>query len=236
MKKIKYIIGTFLGLSSIGIIAPISTSCSAKSTTQTTNKDYVKEINDAQKHLITEQSAIDLNSLFSKNILNRSNNGEITKLSRDDIASKIVIDENNLIYQKLKDNNLNKKFEEEAIDVVYESYLNELNEINRIGINSKHGLFFSSHFWKAVGFKLAGASLFALSFIWWGAQLAPAIVSFIKNYDVSGFIGFTVDLPDFVYKLVTLTITKIKQFKESTNCTWKFKVWKGTSYDFIITI
>lgn len=174
--------------------------------------------------------------MFSKNILNRSNNGEITKLSRDDIASKIVIDENNLIYQKLKDNNLNKKFEEEAIDVVYESYLDELNEINKIGINSKHGFFLSNHFWKAVGFKLAGASLFALSFIWWGVQLAPAIVSFIKNYDVSGFIGFTMDLPDFVYKLVTLTITKIKQFKESTNCTWKFKVWKGTSYDFIITI
>lgn len=146
IKKIKYIIGTFLGLSSIGIIAPISTSCSATSTTQTTNKDYVKEINDAQKHLITEQSAIDLNSMFSKNILNRSNNGEITKLSRDDIASKIVIDENNLIYQKLKDNNLNKKFEEEAIDVVYESYLDELNEINKIGINSKHRFFLSNHF------------------------------------------------------------------------------------------
>ncbi len=236
MKKIKYIIGTFLGLSSIAITTPIATSCSKNSTTQTTNMNYLNEINEAQKHIITKQSAIDLNDMFTKNVSSRNNNDEIIRLSKNDIAKKIVIEKNNLIYQKLKESNLNQKFEEKAINVVYESYLNELNEINRISINSKHGLFFSSHFWKAVGFKLVGASLFALSFIWWGAQLAPAIVSFIKNYDVSGFIGFTVDLPDFVYKLVTLTITKIKQFKESTNCTWKFKVWKGTSYDFIITI
>lgn len=34
MKKIKYIIGTFLGLSSVGIIAPIVASCSTNNSAE----------------------------------------------------------------------------------------------------------------------------------------------------------------------------------------------------------
>lgn len=77
-------------LSSIAIITPIATSCSKNSTTQTTNMDYLNEINEAQKHIITEQSAIDLNDMFTKNVSSRNNNDEIIRLSKNDIAKKLL--------------------------------------------------------------------------------------------------------------------------------------------------
>lgn len=40
MKKIKYIIGAFLGLSSVGIIAPIAASCYTATTYTNDSIDY----------------------------------------------------------------------------------------------------------------------------------------------------------------------------------------------------
>ena len=232
MKKIKYIIGAFLGLSSVGIIAPIAASCSTnKSISNSKFVEYDEKIKEAEKHLITEQSAIDLNSMFYQNVFNRSKNTEIIKLTRDDIANKIVVNQNNFIYEKIKENNLENSFKEEVINQVYESYLNELNELNRSGTNANHGSFFSKHYWKAVGRRICCGALFILSGLWWGVQLAPAIFEFIKteNYKelLKGFIGFQYDLSDFLYSLVVRVIIGTKKFKESTNCWWIFAIWQG---------
>lgn len=114
MKKIKYIIGTFLGLSSVGIIAPIAASCST--TTNTNNSiDYDSKIDEAKKDLITKQSAIDLNNLFNENVSPR--NGEQRLLTKEEISKKVVLNNDNFIYQKLDENNLIKTFQEETIEM-----------------------------------------------------------------------------------------------------------------------
>ncbi len=224
MKKIKHIIGTFLGLSSVGIITPIAESCST-TTNANSSIDYDSKIDEAKKDLITKQSAIDLNNLFNENVNLRNNEQKL--LTKEEIAKKVVLNKDNFIYQKLNENNLITKFEEETTDVIYQSYLDEI-QTNEINNTIRCGSIFRSHFWNAVGHKIWGGSLFVLSTLWWGIQLAPAIYNFVQSGDASGFIGIEFDLPSFVMPLVNKTINGIKKFKKDTNCKWKFVVWKGT--------
>lgn len=109
MKKIKYIIGAFLGLSSVGIITPIAGSCST-TTNANSSIDYDSKIDEAKKDLITKQSAIDLNNLFNENVNLRNNEQKL--LTKEEIAKKVVLNKDNFIYQKLNENNLITKFEE----------------------------------------------------------------------------------------------------------------------------
>ncbi|MDE7221973.1 MAG: hypothetical protein K2N40_01740 [Ureaplasma sp.] len=169
--------------------------------------------------------------MFEKNISSRLSNGEIIILTKDDIAKKVLVDENNFIYEKIKENNLENSFKEEVINAVYESYLDELSDFNLSIPDARHGSLFSSHYWKATGRRICCKALFVLSALWWGVQLAPAISEFIKteNYKdlLMGFIGFQYDLPDFLYFLIVRVIKGTKDFKKNTNCWWIFTVWQG---------
>ena len=126
------------------IITPIATSCSSNENNSISETNYYEEINNAEKHLITEQSAIDLNNLFNANINSRTSN--INLLTKEEIAEKVVLDKENFIYKKLEENNLNKIFEESAIDVIYQSYLNQINGTQVDNNLSRCGSIFSKHF------------------------------------------------------------------------------------------
>lgn len=186
---------------------------------------WFTKIDESKKDLITKQSAIDLNNLFNENVSLRHNEQKL--LTREEITKKVVLNNDNFIHQKINENNLIKKFEKETIDVIYQSYLDEI-QTNRINNNIHCGSIFSSHFWFAISHKIWGGSLFILIMLWWGAQLAPAIYNFVQNGYASGFVSLEFYLPSFVMPLVNKTINGIKKFKKDTNCKWKFVVWKCT--------
>ncbi|MDE5617525.1 MAG: hypothetical protein K2I36_01625 [Ureaplasma sp.] len=191
MKKLKLLLSTFLGLTSVGIIAPITTSCTTI-TNNANNFDLNLEIKNARKNLILEQSAIDLNNLIEQSLIIRNN----SLLTYEEITKKVIVNKDNFLYKKLEENDLNNDFEEETKKVIYQSYLEEFSNDEN---NARCGKVVTKHFWTAVGWRIAGMLLFSLSKIWWGVQLVPAIVNLIQNYDASGFIGLSFDLPDFVF-------------------------------------
>ncbi|MDE7222108.1 MAG: hypothetical protein K2N40_02470, partial [Ureaplasma sp.] len=117
-------------------------------------------------------------------------------LTYEEITKKVIVNKDNFLYKKLEENDLNNDFEEETKKVIYQSYLEEFSNDEN---NARCGKVVTKHFWTAVGWRIAGMLLFSLSKIWWGVQLVPAIVNLIQNYDASGFIGLSFDLPDFVF-------------------------------------
>ncbi|MDE5617527.1 MAG: hypothetical protein K2I36_01635 [Ureaplasma sp.] len=174
-------------------------------------------------HLISEQSAIDLSMIMYESIISR----DAIPLAYEDIAEKIVLDKNNFIYQKIKENNLESKLNNQVKYAIYESYLEELNNTENI-ITNRCGNFFTKHFWMATWLRIQASILIVFTISWWAIQITPAIIQLAKC-DITGFIGFEWELPkiivDWARPLIYSIITSIQKFKKTTNCNWKFKVW-----------
>ncbi len=234
MKKIKLILTTLIGTSAAtAIITPIATSCSSNENNSISETNYYEEINNAEKHLITEQSAIDLNNLFNANINSRT--GNINLLTKEEIAEKVVLDKENFIYKKLEENNLNKIFEESAIDVIYQSYLNQINETQVDNNLSRCGSIFSKHFWESVWMGIRCTAVYGFSLLVVYSPVLPILAEFILTGNYKNFISKknnlqnNIKIPKFLISLVIKTAIETKVFKNKTQCKWSFYIWNGKS-------
>lgn len=170
--------------------------------------------------------------MFKENIATRVGNREVVKLTREQIASKVVVDENNLIFQKLKEDNLHETFKEDTISVVYGSYLAELDEINQSGGVARCGSFFSGHFWEAVGTGIKCTAVYLFSgFIAYSSVVATKIIDFLKTINLIKFENDMKKLKilKFIIQLVIKTASQTLYFKLKTKCRWSFYIWKDIS-------
>lgn len=210
----KLLIASSLLLPPIIATPIILSSCS----TSVNYKEINDKINQSLNEIITEESAINLNKLFSSNQRNN--------VTKEAIAEIIEINEETYVIQQLVENNLYNEYRQNAIESVYESYLEESSTVN---LNSRHGNIFSKHFWEAVWHKLKSGLIFVMSKIWWALQIVPTIVAFAGSLDgavlAEGIASFDHRVPDFFKVLMYDVLTSIKNFKVRTNCTWHFLIW-----------
>ncbi|MDE6473243.1 MAG: hypothetical protein K2K73_02405 [Ureaplasma sp.] len=226
MKKKLIFASTSLLLTAI-LVSILVTSCSNNNSTK--EKELIQKLDYSLNNMISKESAIDLNNYLFSNF--RSN----SSISKEEIANLIQLDYNSLIMNELKNNNLIDQYKDNAKEIIYESYIECLNDQNLSRCNNSS--IFSKHFWQVLGHRLSAGSIFAFSCLWLGMQILPAIVLFLETGDglmlSEAFASFDHKLPDFMPKWIETVVNWIKKFKKSTNCKSKFLIWKGDKFIYI---
>lgn len=81
-------------------------------------------------------------------------------------------------------------------------------------------------------------SLWILSLLWWGVQVIPPIVSYIKNWDsialADSLASFDISLPSFFEPLLKKVTNDVYNFKMKTNRKWNYLIWKNGRADITI--
>ena len=179
---------------------------------------------DSYKNLFVDGAEEKINNLFfSKNKLNQN-------ITKDEIRESISFDKDTFLYKEVKKYNQNlDEINDELVNEIYDMYLDEINSGNQ-----RCGSIFKKHFWTAIYMKGRALVINALSLVWWGVQIAPAIVAFVGNLDgaalADALASFSFRLPDFLRPFLEDTIKTIKKFKINTKCKWIFYIWTQGVY------
>lgn len=211
-------------LTSTTTLYPLSIVSCANLENKTIKENYEKEVEESFKHIVTQDSILKLDSILFSKIIKNDN-----RITKDLIEKNIVINENSFLNQELKKINKLEELKNNLVNEIFESYKKEYE--NKI---EKCGNWFRSHFWMAIGRKMISTTCCLLSSFWWAAQVAPAIILFVKNLDgvtlAETLSSFSFNVPSFFIDMMKKGIINILNFKKSTNCKWSFVVWNPTGY------
>ncbi len=146
------------------------------------------------------------------------------------LKEELIVDKDSLIYKELKKLIKIEEFNQQYVDELYDSLLEEIKNEN---VTSKHWVgIFNSHSWQTVSRRLQAFSLNLLAIADLSIQLAPAIVLFIQTGDtqalVDAFSTFDGSFTSITKWLFIKGIENLRNWKIKTKCKTKFYVWGQT--------
>ncbi len=205
------------------------------------NKNTHKEIvpKDLFNEMITVSSAKSLDALLFKNSVANTyrTSGDYVEVNEnvtyEQIKQDVQFDKNNFIYKQLLNDYDEATINNQISQTLFETY-EEFKEEASAPQNARCGRITKKYYWEAIGMKFIAMGLRLWSELWWGIQLAAGVLAFVTTGDgtvlAEAFASFSGQLPDALQTVIDKGVTYIKNFKERTQCKFRFLVWnaKGT--------